>query len=98
MAPDELLALGQLSFAELRAKPVAMRWFNFYGFDKTEIPSLSVFKHDAEEVPPANFYMGRMQISARAERLPSLDKLMPAQVRDMSDVHRSVLAGGCFGG
>lgn len=90
MAPDELLAHGQLSFSELRAKPTAMRWFNFYGFDKTEIPSLGVFKHDAEEVPPANFYMGRMQISARVERLDKMESLLPAQVinRKHCDCHR----------
>lgn len=80
MTPDELLAYGQLSFSELRAKPVTMKWYNFYGFDKTEIPSLSVFKHDAEEAPPANFYMGRMLISARAERVDKVENLMTAQV------------------
>lgn len=83
LVPDELLAHGQLSFSELRAKPIAMKWFNFYGFDKRVIPSLSAFKHDADEVPPANFYMGRVQISARAERLDKPESLMPAQVREI---------------
>ena len=37
LGPDELLAQGFISFAELRNAPLKPTWFNFYGWNKEEV-------------------------------------------------------------
>lgn len=89
LASDELLAHGRLSFAELRSRPISIRWFNFYGFIKHEVPNVEALAISEATLPPPNFYMGRLQLSARAERLDRVENLMPAQVVAADPVEES---------
>ncbi|KAL8432549.1 hypothetical protein ACSSS7_004546 [Eimeria intestinalis] len=77
MSADELLAVGRISFSELRSRHILPRWFNFYGFGEDEIPNFAeVFAQSGKLVPCT--YMGRMLLSARAERLDKDAELLAA--------------------
>eukprot|EP00382_Lankesteria_abbotti_P000584 CAMPEP_0113854392 /NCGR_PEP_ID=MMETSP0372-20130328/7288_1 /TAXON_ID=340204 /ORGANISM="Lankesteria abbotti" /LENGTH=1178 /DNA_ID=CAMNT_0000827543 /DNA_START=553 /DNA_END=4087 /DNA_ORIENTATION=- /assembly_acc=CAM_ASM_000359 len=77
---NELLAQGRLSFAELRGKPIPPRWYLFYGYDKREVTDIAALQAQGDHLLEPNYYMGRMMISARAERLDRHENLMPATV------------------
>mmetsp|Transcript_45036 Transcript_45036/g.102042 ORF Transcript_45036/g.102042 Transcript_45036/m.102042 type:complete len:1451 (+) Transcript_45036:77-4429(+) len=76
---DELMAQGFLSFSAIRSKPLQPRWFNFYGWDKNEITDIASISATGEIVEP-NFYLGRLLLSARIERLGDDDELQNAHV------------------
>ncbi|CDI81794.1 C2 domain-containing protein, putative [Eimeria acervulina] len=77
MSADELLAVGRISFAELRSRHILPRWFNFYGFDVGEIPNFSEVIAQSGKLTPCT-YMGRLLLSARAERLDKDAELLAA--------------------
>ncbi|XP_053992011.1 uncharacterized protein LOC128883542 isoform X2 [Hylaeus volcanicus] len=80
LTADELLAYGRLSFAELRSRPVTIRWFNFYAFVGNDPSKTNTFDPDNSLLGLPNSYMGRLQLSARVERLDRVENLMPAQL------------------
>ncbi|OEH76777.1 c2 domain-containing protein [Cyclospora cayetanensis] len=77
MSADELLAVGRISFSELRTRHILPRWFNFYGFDVGEIPNFSEIIAESGKITPCT-YMGRLLLSARAERLSKDAELLAA--------------------
>ncbi|CDJ42504.1 C2 domain-containing protein, putative [Eimeria tenella] len=77
MTADELLAVGRISFSELRSRHILPRWFNFYGFDVGEIPNFSEVIAQSGKLIPCT-YMGRLLLSARAERLNKDAELLAA--------------------
>ncbi|CAD7964088.1 unnamed protein product [Amoebophrya sp. A120] len=78
---DELFAQGMLSFSELRNRSLLPRWFNFYGYNPDEILDSDVkeIAEQGEEVE-ANWYKGKLLVSARVEKLTSLEDLQSAGV------------------
>ncbi|CAD7935782.1 unnamed protein product [Amoebophrya sp. A25] len=70
-----------LSFSELRNRALQPRWFNFYGYNPDEIQDADVkaIAEQGEEVE-ANWYKGKLLISARVEKLDSLEELQSACV------------------
>lgn len=54
-----------------------IRWFNFYGFDEAEITNFTEVVAQSGKLVPCT-YMGRMLLSARAERLNKDAELMAA--------------------
>lgn len=53
------------------------RWFNFYGFDEGEIPNFAEVIAQSGKLVPCT-YMGRLLLSARAERLDKNAELLAA--------------------
>ncbi|CAK0801702.1 unnamed protein product, partial [Prorocentrum cordatum] len=74
LAPDELLAVGQISFTGLWQTPLRPRWFCLYGWNPTEIPA-DGFKG---AVPEENYFIGQLLISGSV-----------AAVADMEDFNAS---------
>ena len=56
---------------------IASRWFNFYGFDEGEIPNFAEVIAESGKLVPCT-YMGRLLLSARAERLDKDAELLAA--------------------
>lgn len=52
------------------------RWFNFYGFDDAEVSQATKVAGQGGRLV-ANAYLGRILLSARAERLTKEEDLMP---------------------
>ncbi|PFH33328.1 putative heat shock protein DNAJ pfj4 [Besnoitia besnoiti] len=77
MGADELIAVGRISFSELRTRQMLPRWFNLYGFDEGEVAQATQVAGQGGRLV-ANCYLGRLLLSARAERLSKEDDLMPA--------------------
>nr|CEL66850.1 TPA: heat shock protein DNAJ pfj4, putative [Neospora caninum Liverpool] len=77
MRADELIAVGRISFSELRTRQMLPRWFNLYGFDDKEVAQATKVAGQGGRLV-ANCYLGRILLSARAERLTKEDDLMPA--------------------
>ncbi|EPR62810.1 putative heat shock protein DNAJ pfj4 [Toxoplasma gondii TgCatPRC2] len=77
MKADELIAVGRISFSELRTRQMVPRWFNLYGFDDEEVAQATKVAGQGGRLV-ANCYLGRILLGARAERLTKEDDLMPA--------------------
>lgn len=80
---DMILVQGRLSFSLLRMHAMKPRWFNFYGFSEDEVGDLDFFMSHAER-PEENFFVGRLLISGRVQRVDSLKMLKhPGRVAGM---------------
>lgn len=66
-----------LSCISQRLCTAGCRWFNFYGFDVGEIPNFSEVIAQSGKLIPCT-YMGRLLLSARAERLNKDAELLAA--------------------
>lgn len=55
---DEIIIQGRLSFSALRNNSLAPRYFNFYNFPKSEVPSPMELFSDGD-MPEANYFFGR---------------------------------------
>ena len=78
-SPDELLAQGFISFSELRNAPLKPTWFNFYGWNRDEVGDIDAITKLGESLEP-NYFLGRILISGRVDRLDSPEDMQPARM------------------
>ncbi|SBS88629.1 ferlin, putative [Plasmodium malariae] len=76
---DELLAIGVLSFNQIKNKSISPTWLNLYGFHKDEInlENISSYElcNDFSLSLEGNYYLGRICISSYVERINNFDNL-----------------------
>ncbi|CRH01369.1 ferlin, putative [Plasmodium relictum] len=79
LSNDELLAIGVLSFTQIKNKSINPTWFNLYGFHKNEMnlenEMNDIIYNDFSVSLEGNFYLGRICISSYVERLNNFDNL-----------------------
>ncbi|SCM12166.1 ferlin, putative [Plasmodium chabaudi adami] len=86
LSNDELLAIGVLSFNQIKNKSINPMWLNLYGFHKNELNLENYYNNESNNtslirpndfnlVLEGNVYLGRICISAYVERLSNYDSL-----------------------
>ncbi|VUZ97793.1 ferlin, putative [Plasmodium vivax] len=79
LSNDELLAIGVLSFNQVKNESLNPTWINLYGFHKKEMD----FEKDTNQLVTSdfsismegNYYLGRICISSYVERINSFDSM-----------------------
>eukprot|EP00927_Polykrikos_kofoidii_P045598 TRINITY_DN39637_c0_g1_i1.p1 TRINITY_DN39637_c0_g1~~TRINITY_DN39637_c0_g1_i1.p1 ORF type:complete len:1718 (-),score=265.09 TRINITY_DN39637_c0_g1_i1:109-5262(-) len=74
-SPDKIIVQGRLSFSSLRMHAMAPKWFMFYGFDAKEVGDVDALL-DSGEKPEENYYLGRLLVSGRVQKLKSVHELL----------------------
>ncbi|GAW82530.1 ferlin [Plasmodium gonderi] len=79
LSNDELLAVGVLSFNQIKNESLNPTWINLYGFHKNEMNFENDTNHfnnpDFSLSLEGNFYLGRICISSYVERINNFDNL-----------------------
>lgn len=80
---DQIIVQGRLSFSLIRTHALQPKWFNFYGFDKEEVPDVTQL-HSTGERPEPNCYQGRILVSGRAQKvMKESDLFRPAILKGL---------------
>lgn len=74
---DAVIVQGRLSFSLLRMHALLPSWFNFYGFSSKEVKDVGSLMQRGDTIEE-NSYQGRLLISARVQKVPTLDDLHKA--------------------